>query len=156
MYKSGAPFAGILFFSSVIMVIEGTGLASTGAISFLILTASVFWMLSYIIIHMNVLMLRWRLPKAPRTFKTFGGPLFQIIGIAGTSYMVFMISPDNAERLRILGIVGLIFVGLAIFSAFWIKYRMRVPLFQPLPLNQVMAMEHPLYYKTHKRMSLAK
>lgn len=149
--KDGAPVVGIIFFSAVIMIIEGTGLASTDAISFLILTASVFWMVSYIITHINVLMLRKRLPKAPRTFKTFGGPLIQIIGIVGTGYMVLSISPDPAERLKILGIVGLIFVGLSVYAVLWIKLRMKMPLFKPVELKEVMAMEHPLYYKTHMR-----
>ena len=149
--KSGAPVVGILFFSTVIMIIEGTGLASTDAISFLILTASVFWMVSYIITHINVLMLRKRLPKAPRTFKTIGGPIIQIIGIIGTSYMVLSISSNPAERAKILGIVGLIFVGLSIYAVTWIKLKMKMPLFKPVELSEVMAMEHPLYYKTHKR-----
>ena len=134
------------------MIVEGTGLASTDAISFLILTASVFWMVSYIITHINVLMLRRRLPKAPRTFKTFGGALIQIIGILGTGYMVCSISTDPAERLKILGIVGLIFVGLSIYAVAWIKLKMKMPLFKPVELHEVMAMEHPLYYKTHKRV----
>lgn len=149
--KSGAPVVGILFFSAVIMIIEGTGLASTDAISFLILTASVFWMVSYIITHINVLMLRKRLPKAPRSFKTIGGPLIQISGIIGTGYMVFSISSDPAEKLQILGIVGLIFVGLAVYAVAWIKLKMKMPLFKPVELSEVMAMEHPLYYRTHKR-----
>lgn len=148
--KKGTPVAGILFFSAVIMLIEGTGLASTGAISFLILTASVFWMVSYIITHINVIMLRIRLPKAPRSFKTFGGPLIQLTGILGTGYMVFHISPDMAEKLKIFGIVGIIFVGLSIYAVLWIKFRMHMPLFKPVELKEVMAMEHPLYYINHK------
>ena len=147
--KDGAPVVGIIFFSVVIMIVEGTGLASTDAISFLILTASVFWMVSYIITHINVLMLRKRLPNAPRTFKTFS--LIQIIGILGTGYMIFSISSDPAEKLKILGIVGLIFIGLSVYAVLWIKFRMHMPLFKPVALNEVMAMEHPLYYRTHKR-----
>lgn len=149
--KKEVPYVGVLFIGIIIMIIEGTGLASTNAISFLILTASVFWMVSYIITHINVLMLRKRLPKAPRTFKTAGGVLIQIVGILGTGYMVFSISSDPAQRLKILCIVGIIFAALSIYAVLWIKLRMHMPLFKPVEINEVMAMEHPLYYKTHIR-----
>lgn len=147
--KYDTPYIGVLIFSAVIMIIEGTGLASTGAISFLILTASVFWMISYIIVHVDVLVLRKRLPKAPRNFKVKGGWVIPIIGIIGTAYMVINISSDPAERLKIWLIVGVIFVALAIYAVLWIKLKMKKPLFKPVPIHEVLAMENPYYYFMH-------
>ena len=55
--------------------------------SFLILVGSVFWMISYVLAHMDVLILRRRLPKAPRSFKVPFGPVLPIVGIAGIIYI---------------------------------------------------------------------
>ena len=147
--KHGAPYAGILLLGVIFIIIEGTGLATSDAIAFLLLTASVFWMISYVITHINVLVLRKRLPKAPRNFKIKGGPILPIIGIIGNIYMVANISSDPAERLQIWLIVGVIFVILAIYSAIWIKCKMKKPLFKPVPIHEVLAMEHPLYSVRH-------
>lgn len=149
--KYDTPYVGVLVFSAIIMIIEGTGLASTGAISFLVLTASVFWMISYIIIHIDVLVLRKRMPKVPRNFKVKGGWIVPIIGIVGTGYMVINISTDPAERLKIWLIVGVIFVLLSVYAVLWIKFKMKKPLFKAVPLHEVLAMENPYYYVLHYR-----
>ena len=154
--KYGTPVAGVLLMGIVFLIIEGSGLASSDAISFLLLTASVFWMVSYVITHINVMVLRVRLPKAPRTFKLPFGPLLPIIGIAGDIYMIIHISNDPAQRLRIWLIVGVIFAVLAIYSFFWIRYKMKKPLFKPVPPHEVLAMEHPLYNITHRRVIVKK
>lgn len=143
--KYDTPYIGVLLLSAVIILIEGTGLASGSGISFLLLVASVFWMVSYIITHINVLVMRRRLPKAPRNFKIKGGPILPIIGIVGNAYMIFNISSDPAERTKIWIIVGVAFVLLAIYSICWIRFKMKKPLFKPVPLHEALAMEHPLY-----------
>lgn len=81
----------------VILMIEATGLASASSLSFMILVASVFWMVSYIISHINLLVLRRRLSKAPRTFKVPLGPIIPLVGIVGMVYMVANISTDLAQ-----------------------------------------------------------
>lgn len=113
----------------------------------MILVASVFWMVSYIISHINLLVLRRRLPKAPRTFKIPFGPVIPLVGIAGMVYMVVNISSDPAQRAAILTIDAVIFVILAIYAALWSKFKLRMPLFRPLSLEKVMAMEHPAYFQ---------
>lgn len=147
--KYNTPYLGVLIFGAVIMLIEGTGMASTGAISFLILTASVFWMVCYIILHIDVLVLRRRLPKAPRNFRVKGGPVLPLIGIIGTSYMVFHISGDAAQRVTIWKLVAVIFLILAVYAVIWIRVKMKKPLFKPVPIHQVLAMESPYYYVMH-------
>ncbi len=154
--RHGAPAAGILIYGAVIIFIEGSGLASTDGISFLILTASVFWMVSYIISHINVLVLRRRMPKVPRNFKVPFGPLLPLAGIAGTGYMIFHISSDPVKRLQIWLVTRGIFLLLALYAAVWIKKRMKMPMFQAVSLEKVMAMEHPLYYQIRKKSHLKK
>ena len=59
-------------------------------------------MVSYIFVHIDVLVLRHRLPKAPRSFKVPLGPVLPIVGIAGTVFMICNISTDPTERNAIL------------------------------------------------------
>ena len=58
--KKGAPVAGILLFGGIILVINAVGLSTSSSLSFLILCGCAFWMLSYIVTHINVLIFRKR------------------------------------------------------------------------------------------------
>ena len=49
---------------------------------------------------------------------------------------------------------AIIFVVLAIYAAFWTKYKLKMPLFKPLSIEKVVAMENPLYFEVRKRESL--
>lgn len=152
--KKKVPFFGIIFVSVMILVFAFASDRSSDAISFLILAGSVFWMISYILAHIDVLILRRRLPNAPRSFKVPFGWILPIIGIAGTTYMILNISTDPAERLAIWGLTGITFLILAIYSFFWIKYKMRMPVFKSVPMEEVMAMENDLYYIVRKQKGI--
>ena len=152
--KHGVPYFGVVFVSVFIFVFAALSDGSSDAISFLILVGSVFWMISYILAHMDVLILRKRLPKAPRSFKVPCGPLFPIIGICGTVYMILNISTDPVERNMIWLVTGITFLVLGIYSFFWIKYKMKMPVFKSVPLQKVMAMENSMYYTIRKRRGM--
>ena len=111
-------------------------------------------MISYIFAHLDVLILRHRLPKAPRSFKVPCGPLFPCIGIAGTVYMILNISTDPTERMMIWLITGITFLVLGIYSFFWIRIKMKMPVFKRVPIQKVMAMENSMYYTIRKRRGL--
>lgn len=152
--KHGVPYFGVVFVSAFIFVFAALSDGSSDAISFLILVGSVFWMISYILAHIDVLILRKRLPKAPRSFKVPCGPLFPIIGICGTVYMILNISTDPVERNMIWLVTGITFLMLGIYSFFWIKYKMKMPVFKSVPLQKVMAMENSMYYTIRKRRGM--
>ena len=149
--KRGVPYVGVVFVSVFIFIFAALSNNSSDAISFLILVGSVFWMISYILAHIDVLILRKRLPKAPRSFKVPCGPLFPLIGIAGTVYMILNISSDPSERNAIWILTGVTFFVLGVYSFFWIKYKMRMPVFKSVPVEKVMAMENSMYYTIRKR-----
>ncbi len=107
-------------------------------------------MVAYIISHINVLILRKRLPKAPRNFKMPLVPFTSIVGILGTIWMIYNIDSSDAVRLRIYSVCLIIFAALAVYSVIWIKKVMKKPLFKALPLKDVMAMENDLYQEYHK------
>ena len=152
--KHGVPFFGVIFVSVFIFVFAALSDGSSEAISFLILVGSVFWMISYIFAHLDVLILRHRLPKAPRSFKVPCGQLFPCIGIAGTVYMILNISTDPTERMMIWLVTGITFLILGIYSFFWIRIKMKMPVFKSVPIQKVMAMENSMYYTIRKRRGL--
>lgn len=152
--KKGVPYIGVWFVTILVLFFAVISNDSSDKIDFLILVGSVFWMSSYIFAHIDVLILRKRLPKAPRSFKVPCGVLFPLIGIVGTLYMILNISTDPKEKYAIWGVTGITFLVLAVYAIFWIKYKMKMPVFQPVPLEKVMAMENSLYYKIRKRRGI--
>lgn len=143
--KRGAYYIGILCFGLTAIVANAVGLSTSDSLIFMINVAIVFWMVSYVISNINVIVFRIRLPKAPRTFKVPFGPILPIIAAIGTAFMIWNISDDPATRLLIFEIDGIIFVLLGIYSVFWCKFRVKRPLFKPYLMHEVMAMESDMY-----------
>lgn len=154
--KHKVPWFGQVFVSVSIFIFAYVSDSSADMISFLILAGSVFWMVSYILAHVDVIVFRKRLPRAPRNFKVPCGILFPIIGIAGTIYMILNISTDPQERLMLWLLTGCSFLILGIYSAIWIKVKMKMKVFKSVPLEKVMAMENDLYYEIRRKRGLWK
>lgn len=149
--KRGAYFVGILLIGAIMILVNATGLSTSDSLSFMILVAIVFWMVSYVIADINVLIFRKRLPKAPRTFKVPFGWTIPVAAIVGNVFMIWNIDGDAAVRNSIFKIDGIIFVLLAVYAILWCKFKMKKPAFQPIPVHEVMAMEHSLYLVAHKK-----
>ena len=154
--KHNVPWFGQMFVSAAILIFGYFSDSSADMISFLILAGSVFWMISYILAHVDVLIFRKRLPNAPRNFKVPCGILFPVIGIVGTAYMILNISSDPQERMNIWLLTGACFIVLEIYSAVWIKFKMKMKVFKSIPLEKVMAMENELYYYVRKSKGIWK
>lgn len=154
--KHKVPWFGQVFVSVSIFIFAYVSDSSAYMISFLILAGSVFWMVSYILAHVDVIAFRKRLPRAPRNFKVPCGLLFPIIGIVGTIYMILNISTDPQERLMLWLLTGCSFLILGIYSAIWIKVKMKMKVFKSVPLENVMAMENDLYYEIRRKSGLWK
>ena len=106
-------------------------------------------MISYVISHINVLVLRHRLPKAPRTFKVPGGIVLPILGVIGDLWMIYNIDSNPDTRMKIYKVCLIIFVVLAVYTVAWIKCVLKRPMFKAIPLEEVMAMENSLYQVYH-------
>lgn len=154
--KYKVPWFGQVFVSTAIFLFAYVSNNSADMIDFLILAGSVIWMVSYILAHIDVLVFRKRLPKAPRNFKVPGGWVLPIIGILGTAYMIVNISTDAHERMMIWLLTGVSFLVLGIYSAIWIKVKLKMPVFKHVPLEKVMAMENDLYYVVRKQKGIWK
>ncbi len=149
--KRGAYYVGILMIGAIMIFVNATGLSTSDSLSFMITIAIVFWMVSYVIANCNVLIFRKRIPKAPRTFKVPFGPLIPIIGIIGNIFMIWNIDGDPAVRTKIFIIDGLIFIMLAVYAALWCRYKLKKPMFCPIAMHEVMAMENALYLTAHRK-----
>lgn len=149
--KRGAYYVGVLMIGAIMVIINATGLSTSDSLSFMILVAIVFWMVSYVIADINVLIFRHRLPKAPRTFKVPLGPVIPVIAVIGNVFMIWNIDGNPATRNLIFMIDGMIFIALAIYAALWCKLKLKRPMFQPIPVHEVMAMENSLYLVAHRK-----
>ena len=154
--KKKVPWIGCIIVSICILIFAWISNDSSDTISFLILVGSVFWMLSYICAHIDVLVFRRRLPKAPRSFKVKGGPVLPLIGIIGTAYMVINISDNPHERNMIFLLTGIVLAVLLLYAVLWTKFKLRMPLFKSVPIHKVLAMEHPMYYRVRKERGIWK
>lgn len=147
--KKGVPYISTLIIGGVMVIINVTGLSTTSQLSFMILSASVILMIAYVLVQIDVLILRKRLPKAPRNFKVPGGPVIPVIGMLGTLWMIWNIAEDNMTRFRIYGLCMLMFIVLAIYAVPWLLKKKQA-FFKPIPVEKVMAMENDMYQKYHK------
>ena len=147
--KNGAPYWVIIILGVLTCIIEASGISTGEQVAFLTLTCSLFWMLSYITSHVNVIMLRRKMKNVPRNFKTPLFPLLQIVGIALQVYMMFNISTDPVQRRNIYILCFVLFVALFIYAFIWVKYRLKLPLLKGIGVHQVMMMESPECHRIH-------
>ncbi len=144
--KKGAPYIVLLLMGICTIVIEATGISSGNEVAFLILCSSLFWMLAYIVYHINVMVLRKKMKNAPRSFKVPLFPLFQVIGIVVTIYMMCNISTNVTERNQIFLISFIFMIAMIVYAFFWCKKRLQMPLLRNVSIPKIMAMESPMYH----------
>jgi len=135
--KYDVPYVSLFLIFGLITIILTSGITSADDLVRFILTGSVFWMLAYIIAHVNVLVLRKKYPDKKPSFqvKLFGIP--QIIGIAGTVYMVANIIDDPNIKRQIYETAAVLLGILVTYSVFWIKVIMKKKLFETISIEEV-------------------
>ena len=127
--KFGTPWVGILFM--VVIIAIPVLLMGIDDLITLVIAASTSWLLAYIVAHIDVLVLRRRLPNINRPFKTPFYPLPQIIGIVGMTYVAFNNSPSPEMTALVYKITGGILLIISIIAALWVKFYMKRNLFEP-------------------------
>ncbi|MBP3196096.1 MAG: APC family permease [Butyrivibrio sp.] len=147
--KKGAPYFGILLVAAIFTVLNVTGLSSTESISYMISVLAVLWLVSYIVSNLNVILLRKRIPNAPRNFKTPFGYTVPVLGILGSAYMIYNIDPSWENKLSLYSVVLISLFVLGIYAFIWTRFKVKRPLFKPYPIKEVMAMENELYHRFH-------
>ncbi len=147
--SKNCPYIGLLLVTLALSVINASGLSSSEKLVFLINTGCVFWIFCYVMLHIDVIILRIRMPNAPRTFKLPLGILVPLIGIVGNLYMIWNIAPDSSNRLIIFAIFAGVSALLAAYAFIWVRIKMKRPLFKALAIKEVMAMDTDLYQIRH-------
>jgi amino acid transporter len=132
------PWFSIMVFSMGILILGGIFRNSKDFVALLLICAASAWLLTYIIAHINVIVLRKKYPDFKRPFKTPFYPLPQILGIAGMVYALIKNapSPEIAER------VNLIFFTLtgftSLYAFLWVRFRLKKRLFETEPIDEVL------------------
>lgn len=131
------PWAGILLQGFLFIVFLLTGIASVEAILVLILAGAFCWFITYIIAHLNVIILRYKYPNVERSFKSPLGIIPQVLGILGMVYMMIEVYPDPELKAQIYRLAFTFLALTAAFSAYWVKFVMKKGLFEITPLEDI-------------------
>jgi amino acid transporter len=126
-YKS--PWVGILFIavSTTIPYL----LVDVDSLIVLVIAATTSWLLAYMVAHIDVIVLRLRMPKEQRPYKTPFYPIPQILGIVAMGYVALNNSPSPEMTSLVYSITGGILLAISLISALWVKFYMKRGLFTP-------------------------
>jgi amino acid transporter len=132
------PWVGIILLGAAMGLQTVLAVGSASNIVALIVGSSFCWLISYIIAHIDVIVLRKRYPNLDRPFMTPSYPLPQLLGIAGTVYVMLNIFPDPEIRMQAYKYALYFLGGTAIYAALWCKFKMKKGLFKPEPLEKAL------------------
>jgi amino acid transporter len=132
------PWVGIILLAAAMGLQTILAVDSASNIVSLIVGSSFCWLLSYIIAHIDVIVLRKRYPNLERPFSTPSFPIPQLLGIAGTIYVMLNIFPDPAIKMQAYKYAIYFLGGTAIYAFFWCTFKMKKGLFKPEPLEQAL------------------
>lgn len=135
--RFGAPWFAVIFLSSLFLIFVISGSATGETVAIFILAGCFCWLVTYCIAHLDVIILRFKYPNARRSFKSPFGITIQILGLLGMIYVMFNMHPE-AEVAREIYKYSLIFLALTvIYSAIWVKYKMKQGLFDTVPIEEL-------------------
>ncbi|MFD2215489.1 APC family permease [Metabacillus endolithicus] len=136
--KWGAPWASILFMGSLFLIFVIFGVTGASSITTFILAGAFCWCITYIIAHLNVIILRFKYPDVKRSFKSPLGITFQVIGIAGMVYMLFNIFPDPVVKAQIYQYALIFLLITLVYSVIWVKLKMKKKLFETTTIEELL------------------
>ncbi len=136
--KYQTPWMAVIF----IALITGLPLLVLGndveSVTLLLISASLAWLLAYIVVHIDVMVLRKRMPNASRPFKTPFYPWPQVIGILGMIYAAMHNSPSPELTQKVYMTSGVVILIVVVMSIFWLKVIMKKELFKPKSFEQAL------------------
>lgn len=135
--KWGTPWIGILVCGIIIEVVMVTGVATAAEFVTLILASMCCYCISYIIAHIDVIVLRVRYPKVHRPFRSPLFPVPQILSMGAMVYMIYAVHPDPAIRDAVWLRAGIIMAAIVVYAIAWLAFKKK-PLFKPVPLDELM------------------
>jgi amino acid transporter len=136
--KWNTPWFGILIVFCLIGVPLVLLSNAKDYILLMLISATTFWLVAYIIAHLNVLVLRKKYPTFNRPFKTPLYPLPQILGILGMAFAIWNNSPSINLSRQVYINSGLMFLGISLYSFLWVKYKMKKGIFETEPIEDAL------------------
>ncbi|WP_409439468.1 APC family permease [Psychromonas sp. GE-S-Ul-11] len=97
----------------------------------LVIAATTSWLLAYIVAHINVMVLRKRMPNHNRPYRSPFFPIPQVLGIVAMVYVAINNSPSPEMTQAVFTISGTILCIISIIGALWVKFYMKRDLFTP-------------------------
>jgi amino acid transporter len=135
-----APVAGIVVVALMpILMNVFVDLGTSQNFIKLILAGVLGWATAYVLIHLTVVLLRMREPRAVRPFRSSFVPVPQLVGSGLLALAAFKIFPDPDVRHDIYVYYG-IFLAVAVALSFVLNtaaYRNATTQFRPVPLAEV-------------------
>ncbi len=139
--KKDVAIVGLFFLTIGNCILIATGLTNSAGLTSMLLAASCFWLTSYILVNVTVLVLRKRFPDYPtRNKKLIFWGVPQIISIIGNIYMIINIA-EGDQRIFIYTLYGIILVAMVIYSVIWVKFVKKMPMFKGSTMEEIQSMK---------------
>ena len=97
----------------------------------LVNTACTAWLISYIIVQIDLMIIRKKYPKLHRPFRAPAYPIPQIIGIIVCVYTISIMGQET-----IMSTLPYLIV-FALYSILWVKFKMKEKCFEPVPITEL-------------------
>jgi len=133
--KNKTPWVAVLFVAFITGIPMVLLVDQPESIGLLLVSAAIAWLISYIITHVNVIVLRRKYPDLNRPYKTPFYPLPQIIGILGMLYSIYYASPAPELSYQIFSSAGVVLGTVSVIAFIWVKFVMKKGLFTPEPIE---------------------
>ena len=129
----GAPTWALLLFALAIAAVRVPLGMDASAILSLTVAAAGCWLVAYVIVHLDHIILRLRLPQEARPFRSPLFPLPQVLGILGMGYVFLNIAPTPELAGPIYRNVAAMLGGTLLYSLVWTVLVQRRNPFQADP-----------------------
>ena len=103
----------------------------------MMISAATAWLVTYIIAHIDLIVLRKKYPSYKRPYVAPFFPIPQIIGIIGMAYLLLNNSPSPEMTFKVYGNAGILIGITALYAFFWVKFKMKKGLFEAEPIENV-------------------
>jgi amino acid transporter len=128
-------FAVFILVSVPLVLLAG----SKDFILLMLISAATFWLVAYIVAHINVMILRKRYPAFARPFRTPLYPLPQVLGIVGMGLAIWYNSPSEDISRQVYINSALIFTLISGYAFCWVRFNMKKGLLDPEPIDEALS-----------------
>ena len=123
------PWAGVVMIASCTAI--AFMLVNIDSLIVLVIAATTSWLLAYMVAHIDVIVLRMKLPNQNRPYKSPFFPIPQILGIVAMGYVALHNSPSEEMTQMVYSVAGGILLLISFIGALWVKFYMKRGLFTP-------------------------